>query len=83
MLLLPQTYSGWECIFNLTEVQTSPNTGEVVIICAQRRNLNYSGHICATVSEIETDNHNAEWSHGEVVKPNRIRREVRIFVMPH
>lgn len=57
---------GWEGIFNLTEIQTSANTGEVVVICAQRRNLNYSGHICAVVTE--TDNHNAEWNNGEVVK---------------
>lgn len=57
---------GWEGIFNLTEVQTSANTGEVVVICAQRRNLNYSGHICTVVPE--TDNHNAEWNNGEAIK---------------
>ncbi|MCK4240561.1 MAG: glycoside hydrolase family 19 protein, partial [Candidatus Atribacteria bacterium] len=45
---------------------TSANAGKVVVICAQRINLNYSGYICAVVPEI--DNHNAEWSHGEVVK---------------
>ncbi len=52
--------------FNLTEIQTSANTGEVVVICAQRRNLNYSGHICVVVPE--TENHNAEWNNGEAVK---------------
>jgi len=57
---------GWESIFNLTEIQTSANAGEVVVICAQRRNLNYSGHICLVVPE--TENHNAEWKNGKVVK---------------
>lgn len=57
---------GWKGIFNLTEIQTFANTGEVVVICAQRRNLNYSGHICVVVPE--TENHNAEWKNGEAVK---------------
>jgi hypothetical protein len=50
----------------LQKFKLLPNAGEVVVICAQRRNLNYSGHICAVVTE--TDKHNGEWSHGEVVK---------------
>ena len=45
----------WKDIFNLKEIQTSDNASEAIVICAQRINLNYSGHIYAVATE--KDNH--------------------------
>jgi hypothetical protein len=58
---------GWTRHFDLTKLQKAANAGEVVVICAQRKNLNYSGHICVIVPE--TQDHKAEWGGDEVKKP--------------
>ncbi len=42
---------GWRRVFNLTDLQDYANQGKVCLICAQRKNLNHSGHICAVVPE--------------------------------
>ena len=40
--------------FDLTELQDAANQGEVCLICAQRNDLNMSGHIVAVVAETQT-----------------------------
>jgi hypothetical protein len=42
---------GWRRTFSLDELQQAANGGQVSIICAQRKDLNASGHICAVVPE--------------------------------
>ena len=42
---------GWRRTFSLDELQQAANAGEVAFICAQRKDLNRSGHICAVVPE--------------------------------
>ncbi|MDO7877723.1 hypothetical protein Q5H93_23505 [Hymenobacter sp. ASUV-10] len=42
---------GWRRSVDLTEVQQAANSGQVCIICAQRRDLNTPGHIVAVVPE--------------------------------
>ena len=52
---------GWKAMdpTDLTAVQESANKGEVVVICAQNRDRNRSGHIAAVAPE--TDTHKAIW----------------------
>lgn len=45
---------GWSRTFDLTQMQNAANDGLVVIICAQNRLLNRSGHICPVVPETST-----------------------------
>lgn len=45
---------GWRRTFRLDELQAAVNAGEVGIICAKRKDLNRSGHICAVVPETAT-----------------------------
>lgn len=42
---------GWQRTFDLTDLQNTANQGGVGIICAQRVDLNRSGHIVAVVPE--------------------------------
>jgi hypothetical protein len=42
---------GWNRTFDLTQMQNAANGGQVVIICAQNRKPNRSGHICPVVPE--------------------------------
>lgn len=42
---------GWKRSFDLDELQNAANQGKIGIICAIRKNLNESGHICAVVPE--------------------------------
>lgn len=42
---------GWKRVFDLTTLQEAANAGGIGLICAQRRNLNFSGHICVVVPE--------------------------------
>lgn len=45
---------GWNRTFDMTQMQNAANDGLVVIICAQNRLLNRSGHICPVVPETPT-----------------------------
>ncbi|HKX26727.1 MAG TPA: hypothetical protein VJ302_03445 [Blastocatellia bacterium] len=58
---------GWARSFDLNDLQRAANHGQVVVICAQRRDLNRSGHICLVVPE--TSEHRATRSGGEVTIP--------------
>ncbi|MDH3530275.1 MAG: SH3 domain-containing protein, partial [Acidobacteriota bacterium] len=58
---------GWRWTQDLTECQEAANDGEVVIIVAQRKQLERSGHICAAVPE--TAAHRAQWTNSKVVRP--------------
>lgn len=51
---------GWRRTFDLTEMQKAANDGMVVVICAQNKLLNRSGHICLVVPETQLNvaNHN-------------------------
>lgn len=42
---------GWTRLFDLDTLQEAANEGEVCVICAQRRELNRSGHIAVVVAE--------------------------------
>lgn len=42
---------GWSRTFSLDQLQDAANNGKVCIICAKRKDLNRSGHICAVVPE--------------------------------
>jgi len=42
---------GWNRTFDLTQMQNAANDGQVVIICAQNKIPNRSGHICPVVPE--------------------------------
>lgn len=44
---------GWRRTFDIDELQSHANQGGVSIICAKRRDINRSGHICAVVPEQE------------------------------
>ncbi|HET7322493.1 MAG TPA: SH3 domain-containing protein [Longimicrobiaceae bacterium] len=56
---------GWRRTFSTDELQAGANEGEVGIVCAQRRDLNRSGHIVAVVPETE--------EHGAVREGGRVR----------
>lgn len=58
---------GWVRTFDLTDMQSAANAGQVGIICAQRKELNSPGHICAVVPE--TPNHQAKRSGAKVTTP--------------
>lgn len=58
---------GWVRTFDLTDLQIAANQGWVGIICAQRKELNQPGHICAAVPEIASQA--AIWSGGKVDSP--------------
>jgi hypothetical protein len=58
---------GWTRTFDLTELQSAANQGQVAIICAQNKQLDYPGHICAVVPE--TAEHRAVWNGTEVTQP--------------
>lgn len=58
---------GWVRAVDLTEIQEAANSGKVVIICAQRHDLNLPGHICVVVPEI--DGQQAVRSSSKIVKP--------------
>ena len=58
---------GWRRTISLTEMQHAANQGEVAIICAQRINLNASGHIAAVVPEKGL--HHAVWQGPRVTRP--------------
>ena len=58
---------GWSRTFDLTELQNAANDGQVGIICAQRVDLNRSGHICPVVPE--TASQKAARSGSTVIKP--------------
>lgn len=45
---------GWTRIFELTRLQSAANDGQVCLICAQQKNTNRPGHICAVVPETDT-----------------------------
>lgn len=51
---------GWRRTFDINEMQKAANDGMVVIICAQNKLLNRSGHICSVVPETQLNvaNHN-------------------------
>jgi hypothetical protein len=57
---------GWRRSFDLTELQQAANEGQVAVICAQRKDLNRSGHICLVVPE--TPEHPATRDREERVK---------------
>lgn len=42
---------GWEQTMSLDQLQDAANAGKIGIICAKRKDLNRSGHICAVVPE--------------------------------
>lgn len=44
---------GWVSVFDRDELQAAANRGEVVLICAQNKHLDHSGHICPVVPETE------------------------------
>jgi len=58
---------GWRRIFDLDEMQAHANAGGVGVICAQRTELNRSGHIVAVVPE--TAAQSAARTGGRVVRP--------------
>lgn len=45
---------GWTRTFDPSLLQSAANDGQVCLICAQQKNLNRSGHICAVVPETDT-----------------------------
>lgn len=45
---------GWRRTVDFDELQNAANQGKIGIICAIRKNLNESGHICAVVPETTT-----------------------------
>jgi hypothetical protein len=58
---------GWRRVFSLDAAQDAANAGEVVVLAAQRVNLNQPGHI--VVLAPEHGPHGAVRSGGEVVRP--------------
>jgi hypothetical protein len=44
---------GWSQTMSLDQLQDAANAGKVSIICAKRKDLNRSGHICAVVPETQ------------------------------
>lgn len=58
---------GWKRTFDLTEMQNAANDGQAVIISAQHKRPNKSGHICPVVPE--TASKKAERSGSKVVRP--------------
>lgn len=58
---------GWNRTASVDEMQTAANNGQVVIICAQNKIPNRSGHICPVVPE--TNANKAERTNGVVVRP--------------
>lgn len=58
---------GWQRVFDLDALQESANGGGVGIVCAQRKNLQRSGHITCVVPE--TDVHNARRANQRVIAP--------------
>jgi hypothetical protein len=58
---------GWRRTASLDEIQTAANSGQAVVISAQNRIPNRSGHICAVVPE--TASHKAVRSGGQVIRP--------------
>jgi hypothetical protein len=58
---------GWVRHFNLDQIQDAANEGLAVVIIAQQKIPNRSGHICAVVSE--TDVHAAVRANGKVIRP--------------
>jgi hypothetical protein len=58
---------GWRRVFDLDAMQAHANAGGVGVICAQRKELNRSGHIVAVVPETATQP--AARTGGRVVRP--------------
>jgi hypothetical protein len=58
---------GWQRTFDLTDLQNTANQGGIGIICAQRADLNRSGHIVAVVPE--TQSQQAVRSGTSVIRP--------------
>jgi hypothetical protein len=68
---------GWMPSFDLTDIQRAANDGQVAIICAQRKDLNRSGHICLVVPE--TPDHHATRIEGQVMTPLQSQAGVTNF----
>jgi hypothetical protein len=62
-------YFGWKLMdpLDLTALQKAANEGNMVVICAQRKDLNRAGHIAMVVPE--TNENKAVWQGGEVLRP--------------
>lgn len=58
---------GWTRTASIDEMQTAANNGQIVIICAENRTPNRSGHIVMVVPETSSDK--AVRTDGVVVKP--------------
>lgn len=58
---------GWIRVASESELQDAANQGKVAIVCAQRADLNKSGHICAVV--LENPPHEALRKNGSVHLP--------------
>jgi len=71
------THFGWQRTFSLTDLQNSANQGGVGIICAQRTDLERSGHITAVVPE--TGAHQAVRSAAGVTRPLQSQAGVNNF----
>jgi hypothetical protein len=61
------TQFGWRRVLDLDKMQTHANAGGVGVICAQRRDLNRSGHIACVVPE--TPAQQAARTGASVVRP--------------
>lgn len=58
---------GWSRVFSPEAIQSDANGGKVAVICAKRKNINYSGHICAVLPESGT--RKAKRTDGSVTGP--------------
>jgi len=58
---------GWNRTASIDEMQTAANNGQVVVICAENKTPNRSGHIVMVVPE--TNSNKAERTGGVVVNP--------------
>lgn len=68
---------GWRRVFDLDAMQAHANAGGVGVICAQRKELNRSGHIACVVPE--TASQQAARSNGNVVRPLQSQAGARNF----
>lgn len=68
---------GWRRVFQPDDIQAHSNAGGVAVICAQRKELNRSGHIAAVVPE--TTSQQAARSGANVVRPVQSQAGARNF----
>jgi len=68
---------GWRRTASIDEIQNAANNGQVVVVSAQNKIPNRSGHICAVVPE--TASHKAVRSGGQVIKPLQSQAGARNF----